>query len=219
MFTTSPRLRIRRPSPTTAEFTVTTLPPSTTPLRILGAILGAARLVLSLTTLLVLHARWEDSGLAGPPPESFDSVLSADALRHGLLRLYASWPGTLVPRLAASLPAAALAVLAAALLGALSLRAHASESLLVLRGLGVQMSGSPGSYLVSRPTRFIPTEKIRDVLINEAFRGFEVRYYLVIVVEGEADLVVVFPTLLPRKAIVEEVWRGVRECLYEKSEG
>lgn len=64
-------------------------------------------------------------------------------------------------------------------------------------------------------TRFIPTEKIRDVLINEAFRGFEVRYYLVVVVEGEDDVVVVFPKLLPRKKIVEAVWRGVRGCLFE----
>ncbi|KAG6014247.1 hypothetical protein E4U41_004894, partial [Claviceps citrina] len=51
-FTTTPRLRIRRPSPTTAEFTVTTLPLSTAPLRIL--LLG--RLLLGLATILLLHA-------------------------------------------------------------------------------------------------------------------------------------------------------------------
>lgn len=65
-------------------------------------------------------------------------------------------------------------------------------------------------------TRFIPTEKIQDILINEAFKGFEVRYYLVIVVEGEQDVVVCFPRLLPRRKIVERVWRGARGCLYEK---
>ena len=65
-------------------------------------------------------------------------------------------------------------------------------------------------------TRFIPTEKIQDILINEAFKGFEVRYYLVIVVEGEEDVVVCFPRLLPRRKIVEKVWRGARGCLYEK---
>jgi phosphatidylinositol glycan class H protein len=68
-------------------------------------------------------------------------------------------------------------------------------------------------------TRFIPTEKIRDVLINEAFRGFEVRYYLIVVVEGEEDVVVLFPGLLPRRKIVEAVWRGVRGCLFEGDEG
>lgn len=98
-----------------------------------------------------------------------------------------------------------------------ALRAHATESLLVLRGLGIQTASTGGTYLGggAGSARFIPTEKIRDVLINEAFRGFEVRYYLVVVVEGEEDVVVVFPRLLPRRKIVETVWRGVRGCLYE----
>lgn len=68
------------------------------------------------------------------------------------------------------------------------------------------------------------------------------RYYLAVVVEGEESVVVVFPVsvqlglryerarkslvvkeqlancvqnLLPNRGIVEEVWRGARECLYE----
>ena len=84
-----------------------------------------------------------------------------------------------------------------------------------MRGLGVQTSESSGTYFASASTRFIPTEKIQDIFINEAFRGFEVRYYLVVVVEGEEEVVVVFPRLLPKRQIVETVWRGVRECLYE----
>lgn len=63
-------------------------------------------------------------------------------------------------------------------------------------------------------TQFIPTQKIQDLLINEAFRGFEVRYYLVVIVEGEKEVVVVFPKTLPRRRVVEEVWRGGRQCLY-----
>lgn len=101
----------------------------------------------------------------------------------------------------------------------LSLRVYSSESLLVMRGLGVQTSESPGTYLTSYATRFIPTEKIQDIFVNEAFRGFEVRYYLIVVVEGEEDMVVVFPGLLPRRDIVETVWRGARECLYEARKG
>ena len=84
-----------------------------------------------------------------------------------------------------------------------------------MRGLGVQTSESAGSYLATTATRFIPTEKIQDILVNEAFRGFEVRYYLIVVVDGEEDVVVVFPGLLPRLKIVEEVWRGARKCLWE----
>ncbi len=89
----------------------------------------------------------------------------------------------------------------------------------MLRGLGIQTSTSSGTYLNTATTRFIPTEKIQDVFVNEAFRGFEVRYYLVVVVEGEEEVVVVFPKLLPRRGIVERVWRGVRVCLYESVEG
>ena len=64
-------------------------------------------------------------------------------------------------------------------------------------------------------TRFIPTEKIQDIYINEAFRGFEVRYYLGAVVKGEEEVVVVFPKLLPGRDILERVWRGGRACLYD----
>ena len=33
--------------------------------------------------------------------------------------------------------------------------------------------------------------------------------------EGEGEVVVVFPRVLPGRAVVEEVWRGARECLFE----
>ena len=38
------------------------------------------------------------------------------------------------------------------------------------------------------------------------------------VVEGEESVVVVFPRLLPRRQIIETVWRGVRGCLFEPDE-
>lgn len=62
-----------------------------------------------------------------------------------------------------------------------------------MRGLGVQISSSGGTYLSAAETRFIPTSAIQDILLHEAFKGFEVKFYLAIVVEGEEDLVVVFP--------------------------
>ncbi|KAF2095766.1 hypothetical protein NA57DRAFT_68043 [Rhizodiscina lignyota] len=94
-------------------------------------------------------------------------------------------------------------------------RGYTEESLLVLRGMGVQTSTSSSTYLAPWATRFIPTTAIQDIFIHEAFKGFEVRYYLAIVVEGEEDVVVVFPNLLPKRKILEEVWRGARNCLYE----
>jgi len=69
-------------------------------------------------------------------------------------------------------------------------------------------------------------------VIHEAFKGLGVRFYLAVIVEGGTEVVVVFPvsyianifrggitdtrpqTLLPRREILEEVWRGARKCLY-----
>lgn len=91
----------------------------------------------------------------------------------------------------------------------------AEESLTLLRGLGLQTSTSAPTYLQSPRTRFLPTTQVQDLFIHEAFRGFEVRFYLAIVVKGEEDVVVVFPKLLPPRAMLEEVWRGARGCLWE----
>ena len=46
---------------------------------------------------------------------------------------------------------------------------------------------------------------IQDIFIHEAFKGFEVRFYLAIVVEGEEDVVVVFPVGLTTSDDTESV--------------
>lgn len=97
-----------------------------------------------------------------------------------------------------------------------SLTMSLEESLTVLRGLGVQTSTTSSTYLQTPTTRFIPTTNIQDIFIHEAFKGFEVRFYLMIVVEGEDEVVVVFPTMLPRRGVLEVVWRGVRGGLWEQ---
>ncbi|KND94364.1 hypothetical protein TOPH_01274 [Tolypocladium ophioglossoides CBS 100239] len=219
MITTAPRLRIRRPSPTAAEFTVTTLPPATLSLRLLRLLLLLLRALLSLTTLLLLHARWAVCPLAAPrpatPPRGPETPFSAATLWFALDAFQRSPAGLLLARAAKGVPLVVLLPAAAGVFYLLGLRVHAHESLLVLRGLGVQTTESPKTYFAGAATRFIPTEKIQDIFVNEAFRGLEVRYYLVVVVEGEDDVVVVFPGLLLRRRIVETVWRGARECLYE----
>ncbi|KAL7944650.1 putative GPI-15 component of glycosylphosphatidylinositol-N-acetylglucosaminyl (GPI-GlcNAc) transferase complex [Trichoderma barbatum] len=222
MLTTAPRLRIRRPSPTTAEFTVTTLPPQTLPLRLLWLLLLFLRISLSVITLLILYALWVQErscfgarATPSPTASSPPPLLSLDRIFFALDAFQGTPAGTILANIAAAVSLPLLIPVAVAVFYALSLRVHKEESLLVLRGLGVQTSESPATYLAGAATRFIPTEKIQDILVNEAFRGFEVRYYLVVVVEGEEDVVVVFPGLLPKRKIVETVWRGVRECLYE----
>ncbi|KAI9752280.1 MAG: hypothetical protein M1815_000615 [Lichina confinis] len=80
-------------------------------------------------------------------------------------------------------------------------------------------SSTSSTYLSLTPsTRFIPTAQVQDIFIHEAFKGFEVRFYVVVVVEGEDEVVVVFPKLLPRLHILEQVWRGARACLYDSKE-
>lgn len=95
------------------------------------------------------------------------------------------------------------------------LKTPLEESLTVIRGLGLQISTRSSIYLRTPTTRFIPTTSVQDIFIHEAFKGFEVRFYLAIVVKGEEDVVVVFPRMLPRRAILETVWRGSRACLWE----
>ena len=72
---------------------------------------------------------------------------------------------------------------------------YTEESLLVVRGLGVQISST--SWIGRRSCRFVPTSPIGDLWTHEGFCGFEVRFYLAVVVEGEEGLVVVFPVGFP----------------------
>ncbi|KAJ9502979.1 hypothetical protein H2202_001131 [Exophiala xenobiotica] len=80
--------------------------------------------------------------------------------------------------------------------------------------LCIQTSTSSGYFFTAPTTTFIPTAQIQDIVIHEAFKGLGVRFYLAVIVEGGTEVVVVFPTLLPRREILEEVWRGARKCLY-----
>ncbi|KAK5629255.1 hypothetical protein RRF57_004970 [Xylaria bambusicola] len=220
MLTTTPYLRIRRPSPTAAEFIVSTLAPLTGPLRLTLYTIYVLRGLLSGLILLFLYAIWAHSPYGSfpspyvPSPPSISQILSPANL---LAILLASRLGNIAARLAAQTDPRLAVPLCAGALYFLTTRLYTEESLLVLRGLGIQTRSTKGNILAGRATtRFIPTEKIQDVLVNEAFLGFEVRSYLVVVVDGEPDVVVVFPKLLPRARVVERVWRGVRECLYEQ---
>ena len=75
---------------------------------------------------------------------------------------------------------------------------YTEESLMVLQGLGIQTSTSSPYYFVSPTTTFIPTTRIQDIVMHEAFKGLEVRFYLAVIVEGATEVAVVFPVrLLP----------------------
>ncbi|KAI1266160.1 hypothetical protein F5Y18DRAFT_435108 [Xylariaceae sp. FL1019] len=237
MFKTPPYLRIRRPSPTAVEFTVSTLPTFTTSLRLSLYAVDLTRSILCSWILLVLYAIYTNfSHTQTPtttisyPPHHSPSSSSSSSIPYiptptqfsaTLSYLLTTPPGHLASHLATSaLPVQILIPLCLGALYILTLRLYTEESLLVLRGLGIQTKSTKKSILTGKATtRFIPTQKIQDILINEAFWGFGVKYCLIVVVEEEEDVVLVFPKLLPRRKVLERVWRGVRECLFEEGEG
>lgn len=340
MLAVPPRLKVRRPSPTTILYTVSTRPPPSLGLSVALAGIVVLRLLAVAAVFVLLHTKWtlDETIMAyGPdqhentsniattfdgapllPTEILDGLASAVASNtsaltstfststaassaattpaadsttaqqgapdppaaaaassapHGFSGATALYASRLQPPLAGLvvlMPWPAVLLFCASLLYLALRRLHTRESLLVLRGLGIQTSTSdtfisvptalsalalPPYWLVQAATlgvyflavglgladdgrgsalpppewdwgwadmgkdddttRFIPTEKIRDVLVTETFIFFSVRYILVIVVEGEDDLVVVFPRLRPSRRVVEKVWRGVSKCLFE----
>lgn len=64
---------------------------------------------------------------------------------------------------------------------------------------------------------FVAMEYVRDVTINEGFIGFQVIFYLAAVVsdspDGKVRLLMLFPKLLPRRRLLEAVWRRSRRYL------
>jgi phosphatidylinositol glycan class H protein len=221
MLRTQPRLFSRRPSPTTVEYLVSTSPSYNLPLRLLLVATILLRVFVGLGVLLLLYSKFALSGYSSSAAAytQTPAFFSIDYVWYSLHIAASSKAGLQCGKLASHVPLIALVPASLLVLYIVLLRTHTTESLLVLRGLGIQTSTSSDTYLSTATTRFIPTEKIQDIFVNEAFRGFEVRYYLVVVVEGEEDVVVVFPRLLPRRHIVEKVWRGARACLYEPDWG
>ncbi|KAH8695430.1 putative phosphatidylinositol N-acetylglucosaminyltransferase [Talaromyces proteolyticus] len=201
-------LSVRRPSPTTASFTVSNAPSRQTwpamlafGVEVLLKALGFISVLLVNITKLRRSVFAEDCSW-GIPTEWWSTKTGATACR-----------------VADHYPYSIVALASAVTLYLVWRKGYTEESLLVIRGLGIQTSTSSSTYWSSAATRFIPTTQIQDIVIHEAFKGFEVRFYLAIIVEGEGDVVVVFPNILPKRKILEEVWRGARHCLYESKSG
>jgi phosphatidylinositol glycan class H protein len=178
------------------------------------------RLIIGLSILFLLYSKYTLTSLYTPPASysTTPPVFSNEFINYGLGKIVESAVGKGAVQIAGRIPLVILGPMSLGLLYAIFLPIHTEESLLVLRGLGIQTSTSSETYLSTATTRFIPTEKIQDIFVNEAFRGFEVRYLLVVVVEGEEDVVVVFPRLLPGRRVVETVWRGARGVLGLRAE-
>ncbi|KAK3704878.1 hypothetical protein LTR37_013569 [Vermiconidia calcicola] len=202
-------LSIKRPTPTTVLYTVSTRSPATTLaahasnyifvlLRILIGCFVATLLLLELQEYSLTH-----------------SLVNSDFVVKFHHAVLISSPGQLAALAVSNTPRLWRYTVSAIATWLIFRKGYIEESLLVIRGLGMQTSTTSPSYLWTSNTRFIPTSSVQDIFIHEAFKGFEVKFYLCIVVEGEEDVVVVFPSILPRREILEDVWRGTRACLYE----
>jgi len=196
-------LSVRRPSLTTVFFSVSNTPSRSSiaakPILYLEVIL---RILGFAVILLVIAAKTRHH------LNALDGIVTWD-------NIWASTIGAIACHIADSYNSLLIASSSSLGVYLVFRRGYSEESLLVVRGLGVQTSTSSATYLSTPATRFIPTTQIQDIVIHEAFKGFEVRFYLAIMVEGESEVIVVFPNLLPQRLILEEVWRGARRCLYE----
>ncbi|EUC40491.1 hypothetical protein COCMIDRAFT_30591 [Bipolaris oryzae ATCC 44560] len=195
-------LHVLQPTPATLTYTVSTRSVSKTLPAHVGYYVGIlVRIFFGLTSGLLLWMKWQ---ITNKQPMLLLQFALGSEGEGQLVKLVETFQWRYL------IPSALLTLFL------VFRRNYTEESLTVLRGLGVQTSTTSSTYLQTPTTRFIPTTNIQDIFIHEAFKGFEVRFYLMIVVEGEDEVVVVFPTLLPRREVLEVVWRGVRGGLWEQ---
>jgi phosphatidylinositol glycan class H protein len=142
MLTVAPHLRTRRPSPTTVEYTVSTSPPPTLPLRLLLGFTILLRVTIGLSVLLLLYSKFLLSTYSAP----LESYLPRPPIQSNAFIWYLAYNlttshlGVLFSHFATLTPSIILLPTSVTILYLLSLRLHTTESLLVLRGLGIQTS-------------------------------------------------------------------------------
>lgn len=88
-----------------------------------------------------------------------------------------------------------------------------SESISVMRGLGVQLTTWRGS---GRPaTVFVPAEEVRSAVVNEGIAMCDVHYYLALVVGvgRKPSLLLPFPTSRPRLPVLGRIYKLLNAAL------
>ena len=124
---------------------------------------------------------------------------------------------------AAAAASSALPPAAAWALPPLGALAHAAlsvreESLLVIQGLGVQLSTR---FWGRAREEFADVAAISEVFLGEAVRLDRCHFYLACLLHGESAaprLIVAFPHLRPRLVELERCYRGVRFILWGEAE-
>ncbi|SEI33254.1 YALIA101S03e13938g1_1 [Yarrowia lipolytica] len=130
-----------------------------------------------------------------------------------LSKIATAYPQWLLGFLRNKTPTIALLSLWVLAIMALMKRPYKIESLFVVHGIGLQVYSSGGYYFMGQTT-FLNLDSIIDLVIHEGFKGLEVIFFMTILVKDKDRTVVIFPDLLPRRELLERVWRESRTCLY-----
>ncbi|KAF8532518.1 GPI-GlcNAc transferase complex, PIG-H component-domain-containing protein [Gautieria morchelliformis] len=100
------------------------------------------------------------------------------------------------------------------------------ESIFVVPRHGIQLETHRGlkfslipAFPLRTKRRFIPLTSVRDIVINEGFRRWDVRYYLCIIRDTGSEVVleVAFENLLPHLPILECVHQHIHKILSQAS--
>ncbi|POM74359.1 Phosphatidylinositol glycan, class H [Phytophthora palmivora] len=86
------------------------------------------------------------------------------------------------------------------------------EAMLVVPALGVKLSKKRRSGAVN--SKFVDLDKICGVAVNEAITFSNVVYSLVLMVEGQSDMVLPFETFRPRVAVLQDIYQETKALLF-----
>ncbi|CAI5747207.1 unnamed protein product [Peronospora destructor] len=86
------------------------------------------------------------------------------------------------------------------------------EAMLVVPALGVRLSQKRRNG--SMTSKFVDSDKICGVAVNEAITFSNVVYSLVLMVEGQSDMVLPFETFRPRVAVLQDIYHETKMLLF-----
>lgn len=86
------------------------------------------------------------------------------------------------------------------------------ESLVALRGVGVQMRAVHANGASS--SQFIDAHSLREIIVHEGIQTCSVRYYMALVVTGREKLVLAFDAARPRLPVLSRIYRTIHPVMY-----
>ncbi len=136
------------------------------------------------------------------------AALPLPAAARAWARAVPAWARALAPLAAAAgLRLAALAALLAALP-----QPVVQESVLALRGLGVQVKTVRRGGAAA--CRFVDAGSVRALVVNEGFQACDVRYYLALVLARRGRLMLLFDHARPRLPALASAYRALLPALF-----